>query len=70
MSIKQQVLLRKPLWWGVAILDCVIATYCAGEPDHGEATDEEESLAVKVKPAPEKCHAPQSVSVEVLVSSL
>lgn len=51
----------------VCHLSGVCSTVCTGEPDHGEATDEEESPTVKLKPAPEKHHAPQSVSVEVLV---
>lgn len=45
----------------------VCSIVCTGEPDHGEATDEEESPTVKLKPVQEKHHAPQSVSVEVLV---
>ena len=54
---------------------CFSILGCAGEPDHGEGTDDEE-VAVKTAPSSssssgvELRKAPQSVSMEVLVRGL
>ena len=47
---------------------CVcVCVSTAGEPDHGEVTDDDELSSAKLKPAPAPHPGPHPVSVEVLV---